>query len=389
MIIRQYRRGMAVIPILLIVIISILWLRPVTSESSGNNWPIARADRGLSGYTDNRLPESPVLLWSYVNDQRADGSPVVRDGVAYFCDRKGNIRGIGANGESVFHYPLNKTVEATGTIVDSIYYIGANDGVVSAVSLTQSDTVWTFETFGQVSGAPNWIDIDGKRNIAFGSYDYYMYCVDIATGVERNKFESGYYINGSMAHWNQYVLFGGCDALVRMVDLALGAVVDSFQATTYIPASPTIRDNRAYVADYGGNLYELTLEEGGIKESRQLITSTQEQGSMLSAPACSNDYIVVLDSESYLTTLDRNSGEEKWRIKLTGKSGESSPIISGKKVIACTKEGQLAIIDLTDGSILWQYDVGETIVATPAVIDKRFYILTSKGRLLCFGEKEG
>ncbi|MDR1896556.1 MAG: hypothetical protein LBR10_07190 [Prevotellaceae bacterium] len=35
--------------------------------------------------------------------------------------------------------------------------------------------------------------------------------------------------------------------------------------------------------------------------------------------------------------------------------------------------------------MLWEFDTGEQIVASPAIIKNHFYILTAKGTLFCFG----
>ncbi|MBP5171126.1 MAG: PQQ-binding-like beta-propeller repeat protein, partial [Bacteroidales bacterium] len=39
-----------------------------------------------------------------------------------------------------------------------------------------------------------------------------------------------------------------------------------------------------------------------------------------------------------------------------------------------------------DGRLLWEYETGEQVVASPVVSGGRFFILTAKGSLLCFGE---
>lgn len=38
------------------------------------------------------------------------------------------------------------------------------------------------------------------------------------------------------------------------------------------------------------------------------------------------------------------------------------------------------------GDLKWEYDTGEQIVGSPAVIKDHFFILTAKGTLFCFGK---
>jgi outer membrane protein assembly factor BamB len=48
----------------------------------------------------------------------------------------------------------------------------------------------------------------------------------------------------------------------------------------------------------------------------------------------------------------------------------------------------VSILDVRTGTLEWEYDTGEQTVASPAVIKNRFYILTAKGTLFCFGERK-
>jgi len=74
-----------------------------------------------------------------------------------------------------------------------------------------------------------------------------------------------------------------------------------------------------------------------------------------------------------------------WKYLQKGNSGESSPVVCNDKVISCSKSGIVSILDARSGELLWEYDTGEQITACPAVIKGRFYVLTAKGTLFCFG----
>ena len=74
---------------------------------------------------------------------------------------------------------------------------------------------------------------------------------------------------------------------------------------------------------------------------------------------------------------------------LKGNVGESSPVVCKDKIIACTKTGIISILDTENGNLLWEYDTGEQIVGSPAVIKDHFFVLTTKGTLFCFGKNNG
>ncbi|MDR2121084.1 MAG: PQQ-binding-like beta-propeller repeat protein [Tannerella sp.] len=369
--------------------ISLLALAAACSRPAGDasSWPLFRGDAQLSGCARVRLPDKPSLLWTYRSDERTASSPVVYHHTAYWCSKRGHIYGIDKDGRACFDYDFRTAVEATPMIRDSVLYIGRIDGFMSALSLSGRDTLWNFETMGQVSASPNIGVFEGRQAVVFGSYDNYLYCVDRVRGVEISRFPSGYYINGAVALWQRYFVSGGCDAWLRIIDGTTGAPSDSLQLDTYVPASPAIDGDFAYVADHAGNVYALMLREGKIARSHKIVQASAEGESFVSVPALSGATLFILSGDRHLYAIDRETGEVRWKYLQKGASGESSPVVCRDKVISCAKNGIVSLLDADGGTLLWEYDTGEQITACPAVVEGRFYILTTKGTLFCFGEK--
>lgn len=375
----------------IILLLPVLWCScgaddKASSGADDMSWPLFRGNASLNGNTHVCVPKNPVLLWTYKSGMRTVSSPIVSEGTTYWCDKKGRIVGVDLTGNPVFEYDLASAVEATPMICDSVLYIGRLDGRLSAVSLARKDTIWSFETMGQLSASPNRVDFDGRKAIVFGSYDNYLYCVDEQTGREITRFESGYYLNGAVALWKNHVLFGGCDSWVRVIDCKTGLPADSLLLDAYIPSSPAVMGDYVYIGDYSGNVYELILEKGKITHSRKMMEATQESGSLVSVPAITHNRVYILSSDRYLYAIDRVDGSVRWKYLLKGKVGESSPVVSCGKILVCTKTGIVSLLDVETGELLWEYDTGEQIIGSPAVIRDHFFILTSKGSLFCFGK---
>lgn len=359
------------------------------SDSSSNrsmDWKLFRGDAALSGYTDTRLPDNPVLLWSYKAGTRTVSSPIVDNGTTYWCDKRGYIRGVDMNGALCFEYDMQTAVESTPMIHDSVLYVGRIDGRMSAISLARRDTLWNFETMGQISASPNLATFEGRNAVVFGSYDNYLYCIDAQDGAEIKRFESGYYLNGAVALWKKYVVFGGCDSWLRIINTRTGEPADSLLLEAYIPASPAIMGDHCYVGDYQGNIYELVLEKGKITRHKKLMEATQENGTFVSVPAITSETVYFLSADRYLYAANRKEGTVSWKYLLKGDAGESSPVVCRDRVLVCTKTGIIAILDADNGRLEWEYDAGEQIVGSPAVVKGRFLVLTAKGTLLCFGK---
>ena len=357
-----------------------------SDSSCSMDWKLFRGDSALSGYTDTPLPKDPILKWMFKTESRTVSSPVVNNGTTYWSDKRGYIRGVSIDGELVFEYDLRTAVEATPMISDSILFIGRIDGFMTAISLAHKDTIWNYETMGQISASPNSMNFSGRKAIVFGSYDNYLYCVDVKTGEELNKFESGYYLNGAAALWNSYMVFGGCDAYLRVIDCTTGTQTDSLLLDAYVPASPAIVDDHCYIGDYLGNIYRLMLKNGKIVQHEKIVSEDSENGSFVSVPAVATNAFYFLSGDRHLHAMNRSDGELIWKYMLKGNAGESSPVVCKDKIIICTKTGIVSILDAKTGALLWEYDTGEQIVGSPAVIKDHFFILTTKGTLFCFGK---
>ncbi|MDR2969169.1 MAG: PQQ-binding-like beta-propeller repeat protein [Tannerellaceae bacterium] len=357
------------------------------SVSGNRDWKLFRGNAALSGYTDTDLPRKPVLLWTYRGEAMTSSSPVIDNGTTYWSDKRGRIRGIDMAGQPVFLYDLQTAVEATPMISDSTLYIGRIDGFLTALSLAKRDTLWNFETMGQISASPNVMNFAGRKAIVFGSYDNYLYCVDAETGRELNRFESGYYLNGAAAVRKEYAAYGGCDAYVRIIDCRTGLPTDSLLLDAYVPASPAIAGDYCYVGDYSGNIYALLLEEGKIVRHEKIVSAAADNGSFVSVPAVSREAIYFFSGNRHLSAVSRKDGKLLWKYLLKGNVKESAPVVCRDKVIVCTGSGIVSILNADSGELLWEYDTGEQIIASPAIIKDHFMILTAKGRLFCFGEK--
>lgn len=377
-------------------------------DAERRDWPIFRGSASLCGYTGFALPDAPRLLWSTTTRTRTVAAPIVYNDIVYTMNRKGELRGYTLEGDSCCGYDLGTAVEASFIAVDSMLYVGRIDGFVTALRIGDLQTItpqWEYETLGQISGSANvwssepeceWSSHDRQRPkvnavgnlLLVGSYDGNMYMLETMTGRKTGQFETGYYINGTAAVWKDYMMFGGCDAWVRVVDISTGVMTDSLKLGSYVPASPAILDGVAVACDYNGNVYEMTLQDGKISGHRKLLTASEDmdgqEGGVVSTPTLTQDAVYFLSGDRHICCIDRQSGKMRWKKILRGITGECAPLVAQDKVLACTKDGHVSILDCENGAELWHYEAGEQIIASPAILADRFFILTARGTLLCF-----
>ena len=357
------------------------------NENNPTDWPIFRGNPALTGYTNVSLPDNPVLLWTFRSEANTKSSPIVYNQVVYWSSRRGQIFGVNIHGKQVFDYAMETAVDAIPMIHNSMLYIGRIDGKLYAISLEKQDTLWTFETWGQIAASPNRMSFRGKDAIIVGSYDNYLYIIDSKNGREINRFESGYYINGAVAQSNNFVVYGGCDGWIRVIDVVSGVQTDSLDVEIYIPASPAISGNFVYIGDHSGNIYELKLNRGKIVSHKIIMEPKDDNRKHVSVPAVSDQMLYIISDDRHVYAINRKDGSIAWKYLLKGDTGESSPVICNDKLLVCTRDGIVSILDAKTGKLVWEYDIGEQIIGSPAVIDGYFYILTFRGTLFCFGRQ--
>ena len=357
------------------------------SGSASADWTEFRGDGSLAGSTRRALPADPKLLWSTTTGQRTVASPLVKDGIIYTVGRRGLFRAVDSAGEEVFSKNFATFIEATPLIADTTIFIGTIDGCMLAIGLASRDTLWEFWTEGQISAPPMVTTYGDDDAIVFGSYDNYMYTVRQSDGKLLSKFESGYYLNGAAAVLDGYVCYGGCDQWLRVIDTRKGVQTDSLMLDMYLPASPVFMDNDAYIGDYGGNIYHLTFDGGHITSNEKIHRArSADDASFVGMPAVGRDNVYFFSAGRSLTCVSRKDASVRWETMLKGPTGESSPRECRNGILVCTKSGIVSILDKATGEVRWEYDTGEDILTCPAVCDGRFYILTAKGTLLCFGK---
>src|SRR5262249_26147686 len=152
-------------------------------------------------------------------------------------------------------------------IVGGIAYFGSTDGNLYAVDLQSGAEKWKFKTKARITSSPA---IDSGM-VYFGSYDGNFYAVDATTGKEKWKFATpgerrfiAKHIHGAMPAGEAMpdpfdcylssplisagtVYFGSGDGNVYALDVATGNQKWKFQTGDVVHASPALADGTIFV----------------------------------------------------------------------------------------------------------------------------------------------
>jgi outer membrane protein assembly factor BamB len=354
-----------------------------SAQTPDDNWPLFRGKSDLTGNTGYEFPSSPSILWNLSTGSHTKSSPVVSDDVIYFGDDNGILYAVGIDGKMKWKYESGSPIDAPPLVYSNNVFVGTADGVFSAVNKLTGKVVWSYSADNQIAGSAN-IWISGKRSgIIFGSYDYFLHCVDPENGEPLWKLETDNYENGTPAVANNKIVFGGCDGIMRVADPLTGKERDTINIGIYIASSPALFGQKAYFGDYDGNFYCLDLINRKISWK---IQPGDNPGAILGIPAIARSLVVIGNEDKYLYCYNTTDGKQIWKYRTNGRI-TGSAVMSPSGVLFGSMDGNIYLLGLADGKKLWSFNAGAPVSSSPAVTNGRFYFLTEDGRLLAFGTK--
>ena len=141
----------------------------------------------------------------------------------------------------------------------------------------------------------------------------------------------------------------------------------------------------------GGNIIQ-AIKGGGTSDVTQthvLWNLDHKTPSNLSSPLFYNHRLYLVKSGGLSSCYDTRDGKVLWERSRLGNFGDyfASPIAADGKVYIAGKNG--FIVELADGpelKVLGKHDLGEEIIATPAIADGRLFIRTREN-LICVSDE--
>jgi outer membrane protein assembly factor BamB len=196
------------------------------------------------------------------------------------------------------------------------------------------------------------------------------------------KYETDNFINGAAACDQGKAIFGGCDGFIHMVDILTGRLDKKIDIATYIASSVAVSDMVAFTGDHDGKFSCVDLENEKI-----LWTWTNDRARLpfLASPSVNQHVAVIGNEDKYTYCFDRATGELLWRFN-SGARIHASPVIARDRVLVANLRGDLYIVDIRNGEALWNYELGSAVTGNPAISGGRIFIAASDGYIYCFGK---
>jgi outer membrane protein assembly factor BamB len=107
------------------------------------------------------------------------------------------------------------------------------------------------------------------------------------------------------------------------------------------------------------------------------------QENRLNPNACSpvvDDERIYTVNRAVLVAGDAKTGDIKWQMRLPQGQYWATPVLSGGRLYVFSYEGIASIVEVggKQGKVVFERDLGERVLGTPAVVDGAMFVQTDK-----------
>lgn len=369
----------------------------VKSRSGAGAWSATGASDGI-GYTSGAAiwwrmrGDSPGtgrglfnatrvsdLAWAVTTQGIVESSPAIAgDGTTYVGSDDGKLYAITQNGTTRWATDLGAPVCGSPCIADDgSVVVGSADGKVRCLNKS-GQVQWSYSAGSMVVSSP----VIKGDTVYVGSANGSLYALGLADGIKAWSYATGGAIWSSPAVDSLGVVYvtseDGCLYAINPI----GTRKWRYQTGSSIIASPALDANGiVYFGSGDGGFY--AINPNGTKKWRFETCRIVD-----SSAAIGPDHNIYFGtgyegSDGRLYAL-KPDGTELWRVDLPGAGITSSPAIDPSGAIyfgACDKK---VYSYLSDGTKLWEFATGDSVVGSPALgADGSVIVGSYDGKVYC------
>lgn len=256
---------------------------------------------------------------------------------------------------------------------------------------------WSQGAGSKVNRALTVAPIAANGNIYVFDAEQTIFAINAESGktVWKKKLSSGNKkdkraVGGGFAISGDTLIIASGYGFVLAVDANTGSEIWKEVTQAPMTGSPTIIEDRIFIASNNNEFYALSLEDGSIQWTDQAIA---ESARILSSPSPAGieDFVVAPYSSGEVIAYLPSNGRRLWTDSLT-RAGRftpisaindiaSRPVLSAGLVFASSQSGVLAAIDGRSGTRIWSLPFGTT--QAPAVVGDYVFAVGIDAQLIC------
>jgi outer membrane protein assembly factor BamB len=343
-------------------------------------WPQFRGNPELTGVAAEALPPNLKVLWTAEVGESIESSAAIAGGRVYVGAQPGILAAVSLDsGKVLWKYEASKVAglgESSPAVGGGLVFIGDLDGVLHAVDAATGAARWTFATGSEIKSSPV---LAGDR-VLIGSYDGHLYGLSL-DGKLLWKARTDGPVHATPAVRDGIAYIAGCDEFLRGIRIADGREVFSVSSGAYTGASAALAGARAFYGTFDNEVLGVDLT---ARKVAWTYRHPERAFPFYSSAAVNDGRVYVGGRDKMLHAIDAASGKGLWTFTARARI-DSSPVVSGGRVYAGSNDGRLYVIDAAAGHKVWEFEAGAPITASAAVSDGRLVIGAHDGKLYCLG----
>lgn len=258
-------------------------------------------------------------------------------------------------------------------------FVGTPGRFVYAIDQKNGNSLWRFETGGEVPGDP--ICVSGRVYIGQqgGNGDYY--CLDAKNGAIIWKQRLGW-VWSAANYFRSRLYVPGVDGNAYCLDAITGRIIWRYAAESDLYAAPAISGGLVFFGSWDHWLYALSLETG--EPAWKFHAGTYLDSG---APAVADGRLFLPTMGPHFYCLEANTGKEFWHFAPDRIwSTNTSPAVCGDRVVmmAFMERGTRAhpyeirtyCLDAATGAVVWSYPAGG--LNGPVIADGKVYFASTE-----------
>jgi outer membrane protein assembly factor BamB len=145
----------------------------------------------------------------------------------------------------------------------------------------------------------------------------------------------------------------------------------------FLKTSDIVADkNTLYFSNNQNQFFSLDLETGTLNWKQEVNSNLR--------PTIINDFIFTVSLEGYLIVMDKNSGNiirinyifSEFKTKNRSKIKPTGFIVGTENIYLSTNNGQLLVIDITNGKNKFTLKIDNKKITKPTVVNKNLFVIT-------------
>lgn len=164
----------------------------------------------------------------------------------------------------------------------------------------------------------------------------------------------------------------------------------SYSAGGGINSSPSADSSILYIGSNDSCLYALDKLNGNLK------WKFKTEGEIKSKPLLYKGSVIFNSTDGLVYSIDKRDASEHWTLNTHGEKRHdiwdyylSSPVYSDNKIFIGSGDGNIYAIDPDSGTLIWKFQTGGIVHATPLIHNKIVYVGSFDGFFYAINSENG